>query len=95
MELTFEFAMMEKRLLEWQHEAATNDLKAISGNVRGPMGLTPDTIKRTPEWKAAYSKERSAFNAMRNFNMYIARTFKKELRAEREAKRQLTKYKAI
>ena len=86
--MNFQDAMVHKATLEWEHEGAANDLKAIVGDARGPMGLTPDSIKQTPEWKAAYSKERSAFNAMRNFNMYIARTFKKELRAEREAKRQ-------
>lgn len=85
--MNFQDAMVHKATLEWEHEGAANDLKAIVGDARGPMGLTPDSIKQTPEWKSAYYKERAAFNAMRDFNMYMARTFKKELRAEREAKR--------
>lgn len=86
--MNYQDAMVYKATLERKHEGAANDLKSLVGNERGAFNLTPDSIKQTPEWKAAYSKERSAFNAMRNFNMYIARTFKKELRAEREAKRQ-------
>lgn len=86
--MNFQDAMVYKATLEWKHEGAANDLKAIVGDARGPMGMTPDYIKQTPEWKAAYQKERAAFHAMRDFNMYVARTFKNELRAEREAKRQ-------
>lgn len=86
MELTFEFAMTEKRLLEWQHEAATNDLKAISGGEKGPLGLTPDHIKSTPEWQEAFKAERKAFADLRAWNAFMTKIFRKEMIAERDRK---------
>lgn len=86
--MNYQDALVYRATLEWKHEGAANDLKSLIGNERGAFNLTPDSIKQTPEWQAAYRKERAAFNAMRDFNMYMARNFKKELRAEREAKRQ-------
>lgn len=86
--MNFQDALVHNATLEWQHECAVNDLKAIVGDARGPMGLTPDSIKQTPEWKAAYYRERAAFNAIRDFNAFMTRNFKKEMRDARDAKRQ-------
>lgn len=86
--MNYQDSMVYKATLERKHDEAANDLKSLVGNERGAFNLTPDSIKQTPEWKSAYQKERAAFNAMRDFNMHMARNFKKELRAERDAKRQ-------
>lgn len=35
---------------------------------KGPMGLTPDTVKSTPEYRAAKQEYARAFEALRAFN---------------------------
>ena len=85
--MTFEDAMVEKAIREWAHESAANDLKAVSGDVRGPMGLTPDSIKQSPEWQHAFKIERNAFAAMRKFNLWVTKTYKKELKDLRDKQR--------
>lgn len=86
MNITFDQALAEKKIREIQHDATAIRLRAVSGKP-GPMGLTPDHIKMTAEWKEAFNAERMAFAHMRRFNMFIAKNFKKELRAYYNAKR--------
>lgn len=50
---------------------------------KGPMGLTPDHIKASPEYKADKLNCTIAFNALRSFNKSFVKVFKKEIRAER------------
>ena len=45
---------------------------------KGPMGLTPDHISKTPEFKKANSDFNSAFNELRHYNGIINRNYKKE-----------------
>lgn len=63
------------------------DLMAISGTERGSMGLTPDHIKRTQEWKAAYYTNQFAMNNAKRHNAFMVKHFKNELKAERETRR--------
>lgn len=35
---------------------------------RGPLGLTPDAVKASAEWKAAKRSSDAAFTALRRFN---------------------------
>lgn len=55
---------------------------------KGPMGLTPDSVKAIPEWKAAKMEADQAFATLRAINAFIVKYFKKESRAERDAIRQ-------
>lgn len=82
--MTYAIAKATKELLEKNHEAAVAHLKEVSGNERNAMGLTPDHIKATAEWKQAYHAERLHFKALRNWNHYMTRNFKKEMREERK-----------
>ena len=52
---------------------------------RGPLGLTPDDVKASPEWQTAYRNFNTAFQALRNFNGPYATRFADELRHERNA----------
>ena len=52
--------------LEAEMYAAGRALNAISG--AGPMGLTPDSVKASPEWKAKRASYDRAFAALRAFN---------------------------
>lgn len=54
---------------------------------RGPLGLTPDDVKASPEWKSAHSSFNTAFQALRKFNRSYATLFADELRHERNAQR--------
>lgn len=59
-------------------------LRALSGG--GPMGLTPDSVRATPEWQAASKAYAQAFYALREFNMANVKKFAKDIRAERRAR---------
>jgi len=50
-------------------------LNALSGN--GPMGLTPDTVRATPEWQTAKRAYQAAFAALRDFNAVYCKRFKR------------------
>lgn len=45
--------------------AASQNLKAFP---KGPMGLTPEDVKNSPEYKAAKQAYSSAFERLRQFN---------------------------
>ena len=51
----------------------------------GPMNLTPDHVKASPEFKAAKAAFDRAFAALRNFNADYTVIFADDLRAERLA----------
>jgi hypothetical protein len=51
------------------------------------MGLTPDHVRATPEWRAAKARSKAAFAALQAFNIVFTRMFAKELRAQRAARR--------
>lgn len=67
---------------------ALNDF--IDAHGRGPMGLTPDSVKALPEYKRLNAQSDAAMRAMQQFN----KTFVKEFAKERSADRQ-NRYAAI
>lgn len=54
---------------------------------KGRMGLTPDDVKASPEWKAAKAAFDRAFAEERAANKALLDAFPKEIRAERDATR--------
>ncbi|QDJ96225.1 hypothetical protein Xoosp13_38 [Xanthomonas phage Xoo-sp13] len=52
---------------------------------KGPMGLTPDHVKATPEFKFAKYVFDLAFKKLREFNGEFNRKFKAEIKADRRA----------
>lgn len=85
--MNYEIAKQIKARLEENHNAATARLKEVSGDERGPLGLTPDHVKARPEWRTAYNTERFAFGQLREFNGYMTKAFANEMRAERRKAR--------
>jgi len=59
--------MTEQDRLWEEYTAASRVLKALGAN-SGPMGLTPDTVKQSPEYQEAKRKSDAAFKALRRFN---------------------------
>ncbi len=47
--------------------------KALAAYRKGPMGLTPDGVKASPEWKTAKAKYDDAFKRLRAFNAQYAK----------------------
>lgn len=73
--------------------AATLDAEAsrlgaiLQAFPKGPMGLTPDAVRATAEWKLAKHQFDAAFAKLRNFNGAFTKAFAKEIREERRARR--------
>jgi hypothetical protein len=67
--------------------AANAALQAIPGIGSGPMGLTPDHVRRSPEYQAARRAYDAAHHALGQLNGKWCKHFAPELRAEREARR--------
>lgn len=78
--IAYEEAKAARDVLATEVAAATAVLKTFPG---GPMGLTPDSVRLTPEYRTANARFQRAFAALRAFNAGFTKTFAKELRAER------------
>jgi hypothetical protein len=76
----FEDAKAEAAALENELEAATKVIKTFPS---GPMGLTPDAVRATAEYRAAKTRVDKAFARLREFNAVFVKRFANELRAER------------
>jgi hypothetical protein len=74
-----------KALALWEAHADAAAVLAVFP--KGAMGLTPDAVKASPEWQAAYRIERAAFAELRTFNAMYVKRFKKEIYAARAAER--------
>ena len=91
MPTAFEAATAQRDEIDAALRKATADLNALtdylSGNAPRVMGLTPDFVKANADWQLAKAKADTLFQALRQFNAYYVRTFKKELAADRKARR--------
>src|SRR5471030_2185898 len=89
--LGFDKGLVFKTQMEAATQAATLHFNAFVDRHGGPLrsGLVPDVIKALP----AYAKARNGLDAAvaneRAFNAVFCPTFRKELRAHREAERQV------
>ena len=84
MALNFEQAKLYRDKLEADYKATGDVLNAYPKNA---MGLTLPHIKETSEWRGNYRWNQLAHQRLRAFNQKFVKTFKKELAAERKAKR--------
>jgi hypothetical protein len=67
--------------LEAEADRTGHALKALSGG--GLMGMTPEHVRATPEWKAAKHTADAAFAALQAFNTVYVRRFKREIGQDR------------
>jgi hypothetical protein len=84
MDMTFEEAKLTKALME-NDVAETNAALALFP--RSAMGLTPDDVKASPEFRAAKVAFEKSFGKLRAFNGVITKKFAKEMRQERLMRR--------
>lgn len=67
-------------------EINTRHSEILAQFPKGPMGLTPDVVKESPEWKRAKADFENSFAKLREFNSWYVKTFKKEIAAARAAR---------
>lgn len=83
---TYAAALSTKADIEAIHTRASDELRALAGG--GPMGLTPDSVKQSPEFKAAQSVFNYWHARLRQFNAAFIRQYGKQYHAELRAKRE-------
>ena len=84
---TYEEAKAEAAMRFAARDEASEALqKFCAQHENGPRGLTPDSVKAMPEFKKLYNAYWAA-NDKCNFNLWLQKTFKKQLNAERKANR--------
>jgi hypothetical protein len=77
-------ASLSIETIRWMVQEAEAEFSAASGVVsdlsnsapKGPMGLTADSVKSTPEWKAARERESAAWNRLREANAMMVKARK-------------------
>lgn len=83
--MTFEEAKLEAARLDAEIKTTETVLRAFPRD--GAFGLPSDAVRATPEYRAAKTAFDRAFAKLRNFNAWYTKAFKKELAAERSARR--------
>jgi hypothetical protein len=81
--MTYQDAKARKLALDASVKAASDVMHTFPSL---PNGLTPDDVKRSPEYRLALSAYEAAFAAQRQFNSYFLSKFKREYKAERRAR---------
>jgi len=76
-----------RQLSKAADDKCTAASKALDKFPKGPMGLTPDAVKRDPAWQKLKKESDQAFAELRHYNGLINKNHKKEHRAARNAER--------
>lgn len=84
----FEKAKEKRNSIESRMKSASSRMEELKNAHGGEskMGLTPDVVKNSPEWKQAHSDFNNALRELQTFNTGFTKTFKKELAEERKLK---------
>jgi len=77
----YQEAKARRDQLEAEYERLGRALKALSGG--GLMGMTPEHVRTTPEWKKAKREADAAFAALQAFNTVYVHRFKREIAQDR------------
>jgi hypothetical protein len=83
--MNYQVAKVARDQLEADLTRAGVPLKAFPTGT-GPMGLTADDVKFSPEYRAAKKVYDAAFARLRAFNGDFVKKFAKEIRAERNSR---------
>jgi hypothetical protein len=84
--MNFETATRLRDTFEAQMHDAGAALKSVEGVGTGVMGLTPDSVKKSPEYVEAKRRFDWDFDNLRKFNTWYVKEFAKELRELRNKK---------
>ena len=81
--INYKTAKIIKSQKEKEHSLAS---KIMQSYPKGNLGLTPDSVKGTAQWRTDYSTFKNTQSNLKNFNRLFIREFKKEYLAERKQK---------
>lgn len=59
--------------------------KDLNAFPKGAMGLTPDSVKASPEYQAATAAYQAAHQQLCTFNVWYTKTFRAQIRSARQA----------
>ncbi len=82
--MTYQEAKDQANKLYTQVEVAGRALEVFP---TGPLGLTPDAVKATQEYRAARAAYAAAFQTLQRWNRWYVKAYWQELAAERAAHR--------
>lgn len=80
----YEIAKIQRNAIEAKLNAASDAMNAYNAQ-KNEIGLTPDHIKFSPEYRAAKTAYDAAHAQIRAFNNWFTKAFKDQIRAERRA----------
>jgi hypothetical protein len=83
-DLDYEGFKAARAVVDAEVDSASKELKKFP---RGNMGLTPDDVKNSPEFKSTKRAYDVAFKKLQTLNKTYVKRFKKELAADRKARR--------
>ena len=83
--MTYQEAKAYRESMEERHKIDTDNLKEFE-QFKNQIGLIPDHIRETPEYKTVKTACDKNFAELRNFNGWFVKTFKKEIAADRRNK---------
>lgn len=82
-DMTYAIAKIQKDHLESIAQTCGNKMDTYPC---GNMGLTPDSVTSTNEWKSDFVAKNKSFAELRAFNKWFIKSFKKEYLLERKAR---------
>jgi|11_taG_2_1085331.scaffolds.fasta_scaffold114249_2 hypothetical protein len=85
--MTYEIYISSIESLEADAKKWSYRMKEIRGGATGPMGLTPDVIKFSPEYQNAKRCYNAFHNGVRKLNTFAPKAYLKRRASERRALR--------
>lgn len=83
----YTFALAQHDKIESAYLDAVAAHRDACGTERGPMGLTPDHVKASPEWKATRTTMDRLQRNMVDFNRGFLKLYKTEWKATLQSRR--------
>lgn len=83
--MTYEIYISSITALEADAQKWSDKLQSLKGSTKQPMGLTPDHIKFSPEFKEARKAYNAFHNGIRKLNRLAPKVYLKRRAAERRA----------
>lgn len=85
--MSYQAAKAVRDALEKARNDASHALSAIAGVGSGPMGLTPDSVKQSPAYRAARRAYDQRHADLAAFNARFVKQYATELAADRARRR--------
>ena len=84
--ITYKESGFAVNLIESRLKALSTEMRIKYDDLRGPMGLVPDSVRESADYQDLKNRFAETFQQLRNVNTFINKHYKAELKAERKAK---------